>query len=91
LYLLKIYTPLSNPSLPSPNLPYNQKNKKQNHESSLIGQAVDLFFNNHEFESLQGHWRLTWSLTSGPVRLVAHKLTQTLTLIKKNTANDNYN
>jgi hypothetical protein len=54
-------------------------------KSSLIGQAVDLFFNNHEFESLQGHWRFIWSLTSEPVRLVAHKLTQTLILINKKT------
>jgi len=39
---------------------------------NLIGQILNLLFRDHQFESHKshGHWRLTYSLTSGPVRLV---------------------
>ena len=39
---------------------------------SLTGQALGLLLKGHQFEfhKPQGHWRLTWSLTSGPVGLV---------------------
>jgi len=45
---------------------------KHNISSSLIGQTLGLFSRNHQFEShkSQSHWKLTWSLTSGPVGLV---------------------
>jgi len=40
--------------------------------SSSTGQVLDLLSRDHQFESYksQGHWRLTWSLISRPVRLV---------------------
>jgi hypothetical protein len=40
--------------------------------NNLIDYILDLFFKNHQFRShkLQDHWRLTWSLTLWPVRLV---------------------
>jgi len=40
--------------------------------SSSTGQALGLLSRDHQFESYksQGHWRLTWSLISRPVRLV---------------------
>ena len=39
---------------------------------SSTDQILDLLSTGHQFESHKsyGHWRLTWSLTSGPVRLV---------------------
>jgi hypothetical protein len=39
-------------------------------KGSSTDQILSLFFNGHEFESLQSHWRLTWSLTSRLVGLV---------------------
>jgi hypothetical protein len=41
-------------------------------KSILTGQILGLFLIGHQFEShkLQGHWSLTWLLTSGPVGLV---------------------
>ena len=51
--------------------------KKKNHVWNLEGwsstsQTLSLLPKCHQFEShkSQGHWRLTWSLTSGLVRLV---------------------
>jgi len=40
--------------------------------SSLTSQILNLLPTDHRFEShrFQGHWRFTWLLTSGPVRLV---------------------
>jgi hypothetical protein len=38
--------------------------------SSSTCQVLGLFLNGHEFEPSQGHWRLTRSLTSRPVRLI---------------------
>jgi hypothetical protein len=47
---------------------------KYNHEKKykLTGHVLDLFFKDQQFEFYkpQGHWRLTWLLTSGPVGLV---------------------
>jgi len=37
---------------------------------NLTGQVLSLLPNGHEFESSQGHWRLTWLLTSRLIRLV---------------------
>jgi hypothetical protein len=41
-------------------------------EYSLSGQVLSLLSRSYDFEfhKSQGHWRLTWSLISGPVRLV---------------------
>ncbi|RVX19090.1 hypothetical protein CK203_008739 [Vitis vinifera] len=36
---------------------------------SSVGPALGLLSNGHQFESPQGHWRFTWSLTSGPRRI----------------------
>ena len=42
--------------------------------ATMIGnrtsQAFNLFFNDHEFKSSQGYWKLIWSLTSGSIGLV---------------------
>jgi hypothetical protein len=43
--------------------------------SSLIDQMMSLFFNDHEFGSLQSYYKFTWSLTSGPVELVEVRAT----------------
>jgi len=39
---------------------------------SSTGQVLDLLLRGHMFESHKpwGHWKLTWSLTSGPIKLV---------------------
>ena len=52
---------------------------------SLVGQALGLLPNGHQFESPQGHWRFTRSLTSGPhgISRGARKLARTSTVIKK--------
>jgi hypothetical protein len=39
-------------------------------KSNLTGQTLNLFLNNHEFESSQNHWKLIYSLILEPVRLV---------------------
>jgi hypothetical protein len=39
-------------------------------KGSLTSQALGLLSNGHGFEFSQGHYRLIWSLTSGPVGLV---------------------
>ncbi|KAG6696873.1 hypothetical protein I3842_09G170300 [Carya illinoinensis] len=46
---------------------------------SLVGQALGLLPNGHQFESPQSHWRFTWSLTSGPhgISRGARKLART--------------
>ncbi|RVX04846.1 Protein LOL1 [Vitis vinifera] len=46
-----------------------------------VGQALGLLPNGHQFESPQGHWRFTRSLTSGPrgISRGAHKLARTST------------
>ncbi|KAG7964342.1 hypothetical protein I3843_09G164800 [Carya illinoinensis] len=48
-------------------------------DGSLVGQALGLLPNGHQFESLQGHWRFIWSLTSGPrgISRGARKLART--------------
>ena len=53
---------------------------------SSVGQALGLLSNGHQFESPQGHWRFTRSLTSGPrgISRGARKLARTSTVIKKN-------
>lgn len=43
---------------------------KQTVRGSSTDQVLGLFLNNHEFKFLQDHWKLIWSLTSGPVGLV---------------------
>ena len=52
---------------------------------SSVGQALGLLPNGHQFESPQGHWRFTRSLTSGPrgISRGARKLARTSTVIKK--------
>jgi len=35
-----------------------------NMRSNLADQILNLLFNNHEFESSQDYWRITWSLIS---------------------------
>jgi hypothetical protein len=50
-----------------------QINNMSNTEGyNLTGQVLILFSRGHWFESHkpQSHWRLTWSLTSGPMKLV---------------------
>ena len=49
--------------------------------------------NGHQFESPQGHWRFTRSLTSGPREISrgVHKLTWTSTVIKKKKKKRNVN
>jgi hypothetical protein len=56
---------------------HNNNNNANSHfhafkNTNITGQILDLLLKGHQFESYepQGHWRLTWSLTSGPVRLV---------------------
>jgi len=49
------------------------KKKKENPERcSSTGQTLSLLIRGHQFESHkpQGHWRLTWVLTSGLVGLI---------------------
>ncbi|RVW33600.1 putative MO25-like protein [Vitis vinifera] len=48
---------------------------------SSVGQALGLLPNGHQFESPQGHWRFTRSLTSGPrgISRGARKLARTST------------
>jgi hypothetical protein len=45
---------------------------KNARSASLIDQVLSLLLKDHQFEShkSQGHWRFTWSLTSGLVGLV---------------------
>ena len=52
---------------------------------SSVGPALGLLPNGHQFESPQGHWRFTQSLTSGPrgISRGARKLARTSTVIKK--------
>ena len=52
--------------------------------SSSVGSALSLLPNGHQFESPQGHWRFTRSLTSGPYGISRDtcKLTRTSTVIK---------
>jgi hypothetical protein len=38
--------------------------------SRSTGQVLSLFFNDHEFEFLQGYWRITRSLILRPVKLI---------------------
>jgi hypothetical protein len=44
---------------------------------NLTGYVIDLFLKDRQFESykFQSHWRLTWSLPSGPVGLVEVRTT----------------
>lgn len=42
----------------------------QTPRGNLVDPALSLLPNGHQFESLQGHWRFTRSLTLGPVGLV---------------------
>nr|CAN69266.1 hypothetical protein VITISV_043642 [Vitis vinifera] len=44
----------------------NKRRLKGNPEGSSVGLALGLLPSGHQFESPQGHWRFTWSLTSGP-------------------------
>ncbi|CBI25315.3 unnamed protein product, partial [Vitis vinifera] len=57
---------------------------------SLVGRTLGLFPNGHQFESSQGHWRFTRSLTSGPREISrgACKLARTSTIIKKKKKKD---
>ena len=52
---------------------------------SSVGPVLGLLPNGHQFESPQGHWRFTRSLTSGHhgISRGARKLTRTSTVIKK--------
>ena len=55
-----------------------------------VGPTLGLLPNGHQFESPQGHWRFTWSLTLGPrgISRGARKLTRTSTVIKKKKKNN---
>jgi hypothetical protein len=44
--------------------------RQQTLRGSSTSQVLDLLFNGHEFESPQDYWRFTWSLISGPMKLV---------------------
>ena len=54
---------------------------------SSVGPTLDLFPNDYQFDSPQGHWRLTWSLTLGSrgISRGTRKLARTSTNIKKKT------
>jgi len=49
------------------------KNKKKREKKKTVtGQVLDLLFRGYQFESHkpQSHWKFTWLLTSGLVRLI---------------------
>jgi hypothetical protein len=49
------------------------KNKREREKKkTVIGQVLDLLFRGYHFESYksQSHWKFTWLLTSGLVRLI---------------------
>ena len=60
-------------------------NLGSNPKGSSVGPVLGLLPNDHWFESSQGHWRFTRSLTSEPhgIGRGACKLAQTSTVIKK--------
>jgi len=54
-----------------PNTSYPSKTHNSNCERcSSTSQDLDLLPGGHSSYKSQGHWRLTWLLTSGPVGLV---------------------
>ena len=76
---------LTNPILKIPTLTYANILAFITLRGDSVDSALSLLPNGHQFESPQGHWRFTRSLTSGSYGISRGtcKLTRTSTVIKK--------